>query len=83
MHELAMRMNRNALLAERRSRFLLAIRQTYSDFFHDYFVDASQVFRLRVRAHRPWVHAPHACWATPRVPSMLLVTVCTSMQTLI
>ena len=44
-----MRMNRNALLAERRSRLLLAIRQTYSDFFQDYFIDSSQVFRLRVR----------------------------------
>ena len=49
VRELAMRMNRNALLAERRSRFLLAIRQTYSDFFHDYFIDSSQVFSLRVR----------------------------------
>ena len=52
VRELAMRMNRNALLAERRQRFLLAIRQTYADFFHDYFLDSAQVFRLRVRARK-------------------------------
>jgi hypothetical protein len=56
VRELAMRMNRNALLAERRSRFLLAIRQTYSDFFHDYFIDSSQVFSLRVRSLLPSHH---------------------------
>lgn len=41
-------MNRNGLLAEKRSRLLLAIRQTYNDFFHDYFISSDQVFRLRV-----------------------------------
>jgi len=41
-------MNRNALLAEKRSRLLLAIRQTYNDFFHDYFITSNQVFVLRV-----------------------------------
>lgn len=41
-------MNRNALLAEKRTRLLLAIRQTYNDFFHDYFISSDQVFTLRV-----------------------------------
>ncbi len=48
LHALALRMNRNGLLAEKRSRLLLAIRQTYNDFFHDYFVSSDQVFKLRV-----------------------------------
>ena len=65
MHQLALRMNRSALLAERRSRFLLAIRQTYNDFFHDYYLDSSQVFSLRVRT----VLAPHpACFSRPHKP---------------
>ena len=45
-------MNRSTLLAERRSRFLQAIRQTYNDFFHDYFINSGQIFRLRVRRGR-------------------------------
>ena len=49
LRQLALRMNRSTLLAERRSRFLQAIRQTYNDFFHDYFINSSQIFRLRVR----------------------------------
>ncbi len=49
MHQLALRMNRNALLAEKRSRLLQAIRQTYNDFFHDYFISGDLCFRLRVR----------------------------------
>ena len=50
LRQLALRMNRSTLLAERRSRFLQAIRQTYNDFFHDYFVNSGQIFLLRVRA---------------------------------
>ena len=41
-------MNRSALLAEKRSRLLQAIRQTYNDFFHDYFITDDHVFQLRV-----------------------------------
>ena len=48
VHQLALRMNRSALLAEKRSRLLQAIRQTYNDFFHDYFITDDHVFRLRV-----------------------------------
>ena len=48
MHQLALRMNRSALLAEKRSRLLQAIRQTYNDFFHDYFITDDHVFQLRV-----------------------------------
>ncbi|KAK9908624.1 hypothetical protein WJX75_000582 [Coccomyxa subellipsoidea] len=52
LHALALRMNRNGLLAEKRSRLLLAIRQTYNDFFHDYFISSDQVFRLRGSADK-------------------------------
>lgn len=48
VHQLALRMNRSALLAEKRSRLLQAIRQTYNDFFHDYFITDDHVFQLRV-----------------------------------
>ena len=48
VHALALRMNRSALLAEKRSRLLQAIRQTYNDFFHDYFITDDHVFQLRV-----------------------------------
>jgi hypothetical protein len=54
MHQLALRMNRNALLAEKRSRLLQAIRQTYNDFFHDYFISGDLCFRLRVRLSFPY-----------------------------
>lgn len=53
IHGLALRMNRSALIAEKRSRLLQAIRQTYNDFFHDYFITGDHVFRLRVRHTNP------------------------------
>ena len=43
----AARMNRGALLAERRGRLLAAVRQTYNDLFHDAFIDSGQIYRLR------------------------------------
>ena len=49
MHQLAQRLNRSALISEKRSRLLQAIRQTYNDFFHDYFITSDHCFRLRAR----------------------------------
>ena len=43
-----MRMDRSALMKEKRSRLLQAIRQTYNDFFHNYFITGDHCFRLRV-----------------------------------
>jgi hypothetical protein len=65
MHDLALRMNRNALLAEKRTRLLLAIRQTYNDFFRDDFISSGQVFTLRVRSSRqqPLADPPVRCVA--------------------
>jgi hypothetical protein len=48
----AVRMNRGALLAERRSRLLAAVRQTYNDLFHDAFIDSGQIFALRNSADK-------------------------------
>lgn len=45
---LALKMNRNLLVREQRSRLLLAVRQTYNDFFHDHYVTTRHVFQLRV-----------------------------------
>ncbi len=39
-------------MKEKRSRLLQAIRQTYNDFFHDYFITSDQVFTLRVRLNK-------------------------------
>lgn len=39
---------RDVKLRDKRSRFLLAVRQTYIDFFHDHYISSSQVFPLRV-----------------------------------
>ncbi|CAL8460804.1 g335 [Coccomyxa elongata] len=65
LHALALRMNRNGLLAEKRSRLLLAIRQTYNDFFHDYFISSDQVFKLRECADKALdnVEKPLCDWA--------------------
>ena len=41
-------LNRNGLLQDKRQRLLLAVRQTYLDFFHDYFIDSDHIFHLRV-----------------------------------
>ena len=49
MTRLARKMNRNLLVREKRSRLLLAVRQTYNDFFQDHYVSTSQVVDLRVR----------------------------------
>ncbi len=35
-------------MKEKRSRLLQAIRQTYNDFFHNYFITGDHCFRLRV-----------------------------------
>jgi len=48
----AARMNRGALLAERRSRLLAAVRQTYNDLFHDAFIDSGHIYALRTAADR-------------------------------
>ena len=48
----AARMNRGALLAERRSRLLAAVRQTYNDLFHDAFIDSGQIYALRTASDR-------------------------------
>ena len=45
-------MNRGALLAERRSRLLAAVRQTYNDLFHDAFIDSGQIYALRTASDR-------------------------------
>ena len=42
-----MRLNRSALISEKRSRLLQAIRQTYNDFFHHYFITSDHCFQLR------------------------------------
>ena len=64
MRQLALRMNRNALLAEKRSRLLQAIRQTYNDFFHDYFISGDLCFRLRVRLELSYTFAT-VCLTSP------------------
>lgn len=46
--KLAMKLNRKLLLEEQRSRLLLAVRQTYNNFFQDHYVTTGQVFHLRV-----------------------------------
>ena len=43
----AARLNRGALLAERRGRFLAAVRATYDDLFADAYINSSAVFYLR------------------------------------
>ena len=43
----AARLNRGALLAERRGRFLAAVRATYDDLFADAYINSSAVFFLR------------------------------------
>ena len=48
LHTLALRLDRSALIKEKRSRLLQAIRQTYNDFFHNYFITGDHCFRLRV-----------------------------------
>ncbi|MCJ1354277.1 MAG: hypothetical protein MMC33_004264 [Icmadophila ericetorum] len=48
LHQLALRLDRSALMREKRSRLLQAIRQTYNDFFHNYFITGDHCFRLRV-----------------------------------
>ena len=48
LHALALRLDRSALMREKRSRLLQAIRQTYNDFFHSYFITGDHCFRLRV-----------------------------------
>ena len=48
LHQLALRLDRSALIKEKRSRLLQAIRQTYNDFFHNYFITGDHCFRLRV-----------------------------------
>jgi hypothetical protein len=45
---MALKMNRSTLLAEKRTRFLTAVRRTYEDFFHDAYINSSQVYYLRV-----------------------------------
>lgn len=67
LRALALRMNRNALLAEKRSRLLLAIRQTYNDFFHDYFITSNQVFVLRASSSKglPYPDLSMLCGIAP------------------
>jgi len=52
LRAVAARMNRGALLAERRSRLLAAVRQTYNDLFHDAFIDSGQIYALRTASDR-------------------------------
>eukprot|EP00884_Botryococcus_braunii_P017513 jgi/Botrbrau1/4445/Bobra.0348s0033.1 len=49
---MALKMNRSNLLAEKRTRYLTAVRRTYEDFFHDAYITSSQVYYLRDSADR-------------------------------
>lgn len=45
---LARKLDRNMLLREQRTRLLLAVRQTYNDYFQDHYISTGQIYRLRV-----------------------------------
>lgn len=70
MTRLAHKMNRNLLVREKRSRLLLAVRQTYNDFFQDHYVSTSQVVDLRVRPCPP--PSPPSCRACLQLGCVVL-----------
>ena len=51
--KVAHRLQRGALLAEKRSRILRAARQTYEDFFNLDYIDSGHVYSLKVSLSPP------------------------------
>eukprot|EP00884_Botryococcus_braunii_P023323 jgi/Botrbrau1/9675/Bobra.0201s0009.1 len=59
---MALKLNCGTLLAEKRTRFLTAVRRTYEDFFHDAYINSSQVFYLRDSADRALDEVQRPLW---------------------
>ena len=49
MQTVALRLNRSLLLAEKRSRILRAVRQTYEDYLNSDYIDSGHLYSLKAR----------------------------------